>query len=475
MSRVVIVGGGLGGLLAGLLLGRLGHSVVVCERDAAAVPATPEEMWSSWPRPGTPQTRLGHGFLAGFRAALLGRLPDVVEAALAGGVQVEDCARDMPGDERRPEDAELVAFSARRPTLEGLLRQIVEAEPNVVLVPGCRVTGLMAEQRGGVPWVRGVAVAGGDAILGDVVVLSGGRTVPVVRWFSEMGADVAESAENCGFACYTRYFRLRDGGEQVEPFVVRGDPGYVLYELSSADAGTFAAEIIVPVKDRPLHALREPTAWTAAALTVPGWPAWIDAGRSQPISPGVEVMGQERNVRRAFVHDGRPVALGVHVIGDARCSTDSLWAWGCAHTMHAAMTVADAIQEHPTDLEAQALLMSSRVDAELAGRWELSRDRDRAWHRRSRGEDGWDDLTSGAGLIDGILYPASEKDADVYRAVTRWEQQLDRADALDSNQAIIHHAKSIRDGTRPPTPTTTDLPTRDEMITILTRTVATPA
>ena len=175
-------------------------------------------------------------------------------------------------------------------------------------------------------------------------------------WFSEMGADVAESAESCGFACYTRYFRLRDGGEQVEPFVVRGDPGYLLYELSSADAGTFAAEIIVPVKDRPLHALRETTAWTAAAMRVPDWPAWIDPERSQPISPGVEVMGQERNVRRSFVRDGRPVALGVHVIGDARCSTDSLWAWGCAHAMRAAMAAADAIEEHPTDHEAQALL-----------------------------------------------------------------------------------------------------------------------
>jgi hypothetical protein len=210
-------------------------------------------------------------------------------------------------------------------------------------------------------------------------------------------------------------------------------------------------------------------------MRVPDWPAWIDPGRSEPISPGVEVMGQERNVLRSFVRDGRPVALGVHVIGDARCSTHSLWAWGCAHTMHAAMAAADAIEEHPKDHEAQALLLSSRVDAELAGRWELSRDRDRAWHRRSRGEDGWDDLTSGAGLIDGILYPASQEDADVFRAVTRWEQQLDRADALDSNQAIIHRAKSIRDGAPPLAPTTDNLPTRDELTTILRRTVATPA
>src|SRR4249919_617641 len=60
LGRVVIVGGGVGGLSVALLLGRQGRDVLLCERDPAPVPAGTEEMWSDWPRPGVPQSRLGH-------------------------------------------------------------------------------------------------------------------------------------------------------------------------------------------------------------------------------------------------------------------------------------------------------------------------------------------------------------------------------------------------------------------------------
>lgn len=46
MAEIVIVGGGIGGLSAALLLGRDGHQVVVCERDLAPVPETNEAVWS---------------------------------------------------------------------------------------------------------------------------------------------------------------------------------------------------------------------------------------------------------------------------------------------------------------------------------------------------------------------------------------------------------------------------------------------
>ena len=85
MGRFVIVGAGIGGLVTALMLGRAGHEVVVCERDASPVPADAEEMWSSWPRPGTPQARLGHTFLAGFRRMLEARLPDVIDDVLSVG------------------------------------------------------------------------------------------------------------------------------------------------------------------------------------------------------------------------------------------------------------------------------------------------------------------------------------------------------------------------------------------------------
>src|SRR3954452_23063620 len=110
MSEIVIVGAGIAGLGAALLLGRHGRRVIICERDAAPVPDSTEAMWSSWPRPGTPQAPLGHGFNGSFRKLLLERAPDIMERLLAAGVPLKDFAAGMPGDERLPEDADFVGF-----------------------------------------------------------------------------------------------------------------------------------------------------------------------------------------------------------------------------------------------------------------------------------------------------------------------------------------------------------------------------
>ncbi len=161
MGRFVIVGAGIGGLVTALMLGRQGHEVVVCERDASPVPADPDEMWSSWSRPGTPQARLGHTFLAGFRLMLEERLPDVIEDVLSVGAQRWDLALDMPGEERREEDAELVLIMVRRPVMEGVLRRLAEAEETVEIRRGCQVMGLTAETaKTGVPVVTGVGIKG---------------------------------------------------------------------------------------------------------------------------------------------------------------------------------------------------------------------------------------------------------------------------------------------------------------------------
>ena len=106
VTDVAIVGGGIGGLASALLLGRQGCRVVLCERDPAPVPPTPEEMWSGWQRAGIPQWRLGHTFLPGFRVLLAERAPDVLERLRAAGAPLDgllglDARRRTPPRGRR--------------------------------------------------------------------------------------------------------------------------------------------------------------------------------------------------------------------------------------------------------------------------------------------------------------------------------------------------------------------------------------
>ena len=137
------------------------------------------------------------------------------------------------------------------------------------------------------------------------------------------------------------------------------------------------------------------------------------------------------------------MALGVHVIGDARCQTDSLFAWGCGDALMGASALADVIAEHPADDEAQALELAALVDAELADRYAYSVARDRAYERVRRGEPKWDTMETGVGLIDGVMLRVADQDADIFRAVYRWDLQLDPANHLETQQDLIERARTL--------------------------------
>jgi 2-polyprenyl-6-methoxyphenol hydroxylase-like FAD-dependent oxidoreductase len=462
----------MGGLCSALLLGRAGHEVTVCERDPAQVPEGVEETWSEWPRPGIPQARLGHAFFAGFRRQMRERLPDVLDTILADGVPRLDTTETwmMPAAPRRAEDDELCMLLARRPVIDAALRRAAEAEPTVQVLAGCHVAGLVADSvsSGEVPKVTGVRTATGG-IAADLVVIAGGRTVPVGRWFQSIGAAApSEQAEGCGFSCYTRYFRPLDVDDQRltgELLTIR-EPGYLVCAIAGADNGTFCVEIAVPVSDQPMKRLRDVTVWTAAAMALPGLEEWITPQRSEPISPAVEVMGQERNTLRWFTKNDRPLALGVHVIGDARCQTDSLFAWGCGDALMGAAALADAIAEHADDDDAQALALAGAVDAEIEGRYAYSVARDRAHERVRHGKPKWDTMESGIGLIDGVLLRAADLDADVYRAFYRWELQLDPANHLEAQRDVVERARALlgSDATTEPALDTDGIPTREQLV-----------
>jgi hypothetical protein len=307
----------------------------------------------------------------------------------------------------------------------------------------------------------GIELRGGDTVAADTVIAAGGRSLPIERWLTAIGADTpASEAEACGSNCYTRYFRLRDSGEHSATRQLRfhHEPGYGVAELIGADNGTFACELAMPTADRDFHQLRDVSAWTAAAGSVAPWREWLDPERSKPITPGIDIMGQERNTLRHFVRNGQPLALSVHAIGDARCQTDSLFAWGCGNALLSAIALADAIAAHPDDPHDQALALEAAIQHELSGRYTHSRDRNRAFALAANGQQPDQTPTR---VIDDVMYPAIKHDPEVYRAVMRWELQLDGADALSDNQPIIQLAHSVQQESPHDAD---DFPTRDELV-----------
>src|SRR5688500_4278485 len=105
MPRGVVLGAGICGTAAGMMLARDGHDVIVLERDPGAVPETPEAAWKRWEREGVGQFRQAHFMQARGRQVLDAELPEVNDAlAAAGAVRLSPVDRMPPSiGDRRPQ------------------------------------------------------------------------------------------------------------------------------------------------------------------------------------------------------------------------------------------------------------------------------------------------------------------------------------------------------------------------------------
>src|SRR5262245_9723545 len=94
--NILIVGGGICGLGAAMLLARDGHEVPVPDSGPDPVPASPHEPWENWTRKGVAQFRQPHNLMPGLRLLLESDLPDVQEALQRVGAAKFDLVHPLP-------------------------------------------------------------------------------------------------------------------------------------------------------------------------------------------------------------------------------------------------------------------------------------------------------------------------------------------------------------------------------------------
>lgn len=473
-QNIAIVGGGMAGLLAALLLARDGHRVTVYERDNTDVPDTADEAFDKWDRSGAAHARQSHAILARLRQILHERAPDVLQALAEQGATELSVDRILPPDiidrEPRPGDGDLVLLCCRRLTIEWVLRKAVTAEPGVTWRGGAGVAGLLSEGTD----VRGLRLEDGTTVHADLVVVGGGRNSPVIDWVSGLGGAVkpVEEQTEAGIIYLSRFYRLRDGQEL--PLLAKdgagGDLGYLAFAGFYGDNRTFSITFGVPTGDRELLAMRNETAWEAAIRTLKPLAPWTVDGLADPIT-GVESMARLRNRIRRFVVDGEPVVTGLVVIGDASLATNPWYGKGCSSAGIAAAALSDALIAHQRDRVALAHAVDLAVRTELEPHYATAvrQDSDRIKLHTATLERTEPDPAAAATrdfIINGLI-PASRQDADVFRAFFRAFNMLDVPDALMANPKVLEasmKAHATKDE-RPPAPKLG--PERDEFLAVM--------
>jgi 2-polyprenyl-6-methoxyphenol hydroxylase-like FAD-dependent oxidoreductase len=416
MPRITVLGGGLCGLAAAMLLARDGHDVTVLERDAAPVPDTLEAAWDAWERDGVAQFRQAHYLHARGREILEAELPDVHDALLASGGFRFDALTIMPPwiEDRapRPGDERFVTVTARRPTLEWVFGRAADREAGVEIRRGVAVEALTARAMNGTPHVTGVRAAGGEEIASDLVVDAMGRRSRLPRLLEQIGAGpVHEESEDSGFIYYTRFYRARDGGGRPEyrAAPITPLPSFSVLTLPS-DNDTWSVTLYVAAGDRPLKALRHEDRWNATVRACPLHAQWLDG---EPLT-GVLPMGGAVDRYRRMTAGDRPVATGVVSVADAWASTNPSLGRGVTLGLVHARLLRDFVRLHLEHPHEMAEVWDRVTEAELTP-WYRStvqedRARLRALHAVREGRDAPPPDPAAA------LRAASLRDPDLFRA-----------------------------------------------------------
>jgi 2-polyprenyl-6-methoxyphenol hydroxylase-like FAD-dependent oxidoreductase len=452
-ETAIVLGGSVAGLAAARLLRRHFRRVVVLERDARSDVADPEAAFADWERPGVPQFRHSHAFLARLRLVLLAHMPDVLDRLRTAGVREIRLDETVPPGMRwrpRADDEDVVLLACRRAVFEWALRESVKALPNVELREGVLVSRLLGRANGGGrPHVAGVRLADETEIPAALVVDASGRRSRVPDWLEALGAPRPhERSADTGILYYTRFYRLLTGAPPVGGTgLVAGDLGWVKLAIFPGDRGTFSITVGPPADDAPLKRLADPEQFERFVAAFPALAPWRAPGTSTPIfgpTTPVLVMGQLRNRRRRFVDDEGPIAPGLVAVGDSLYHSNPIYGRGCPSALMMVELLDEALGRHGRDLVAMATAYDAACRTHVLPFWEAAVASD----RRMLGQERALPAGNRAALVhlaeqafgwfvDRGIVPATRVDPVVFRGLLRLFHMLDTPEDLVRNPELL--------------------------------------
>jgi 2-polyprenyl-6-methoxyphenol hydroxylase-like FAD-dependent oxidoreductase len=442
MGMVVVVGAGVAGLAFALAHGRAGHQVVLVERDADEPPTDPADAFEIWSRRGTPQARSLHQFLPRARRELTNSAPEVVASLLEAGAVERDLRPFLP-DDPTAEDDDLRAWYVRRPVFEAVLRQAVNRLPAVELRSNATVKGVIVDHEAGSTVLRGVETSDGP-ISADLVVIAGGRRVPIREWLGRHGVDWDEGeATPCGITYFSRHYLLRPGVDMPvvrAPITEGGSLGYFGYGITPADNGTFAILFAIPPHDLELRRLGDPAAFDAVAQAIPSTARFVDAEVSVPIMSPAPMAGLVNRLTPQHREPARRTRRIV-VVGDAWMTTDPMFGWGASLALSHGFGLARCLSDHREDPDAAIEEFVSSYSDEAVQRVDAARSDARARTAHWGRPDEQTEVEHQQQALLFALRRQARTDGRAARAVLRRTCLLDRPDTVWRNAEVVASAK----------------------------------
>jgi hypothetical protein len=251
-------------------------------------------------------------------------------------------------------------------------------------------------------------------VLDDLLALGCGRRSPLPNCLADAGVTIPEEVVESGLMYLTRWYRFPEGPKSLRDPKLGGDVGFLKYLGVPGDGETLSVTLAVPTRDRELRAaLAAPDRFDLACRLLPGPDGFFADGPLEPLT-GVKPMGGLLNRLRRFVDDGgRPLAVGVHAVGDAHTCTNPLYGRGCKLAMVQAVLLADAVAAHPDDPVARATADEAACAREVEPWYRSALELDRAGADptgRARGAAGQAESDQGRAMAAVLVAAATDPD-----------------------------------------------------------------
>ncbi len=382
-DHAVVIGSGIGGLLAARVLTDYVRRVTIVERDP--LPQSPVF------RRGVPQARHAHTLMPRGQAIFERHFPGLMDDLLANGATAVDASRDVAfyqdGMWRSPRPGDTQAsIVCSRPLLDVAVYRRVTALSNVDILSEYTTEGLIADDgRVRVTGVRlrtrGVSGVEERVVPADLVIDASGRQSHAPRWLYNLGCAPPEEWTINSFVGYvTRIYRRPAGFDEgwkslyVRPTPAESTRGGVILPL---EGDRWHVTLIGVAGDFPPA---DEAGFLPFAQSLPT-PRLYDAIKHA--EPLTQPTGYRRTSNRVRRYDKLPRYLeGFLVFGDAVYVLNPMYAQGMTAAAIGSMVLDECLREPSRaagDMTGLASTFHERLSKALAGLWRMATTKDWDW------------------------------------------------------------------------------------------------